>query len=77
MNEIIFGVYGVLIAVLLACAFMLRRNEWVCDVRIQELRKMPVERGLHEHDRLPSYDEMLFKFWIWDVEKFKTGAEYE
>lgn len=51
---------------LVACYFLFFvRNDWVCNKRIDLLRK-----SRKDYDMLPSYDKMLFKFWIWDVRKF-------
>ena len=47
--------------------FMGYRNYWVC----RERNRVVMEEGLEEYYKLPSYNTMVFKFWIWDVEKFK------
>ena len=47
------------------CLFLLFRNSWVCRVRVNMI--------YNDHDKyeeLPSYDAMLWRFWIWDVNKF-------
>lgn len=47
--------------------FMLVRNHWVYSVRSSALNK-----SLGEYYKLTSYDNMLWRFWIWDVEQFKA-----
>jgi len=51
--------------------FMLLRNEWVCKVRLKCLDDSKWTGGGHDpYDRLPSYDFMLYRFWVWDINKF-------
>lgn len=57
-----------LLAGLTAAILFLIRNNWVYAVRINELNK-----GLWHYKQLETYNAMLFKFWIWNVEKFKTN----
>lgn len=63
MFLLLFDCYLVLFACF-TCMFVLR-NQWVFRERI---------RLLHEdiwlYLQLPSYDYMMNRFWIWDVEKF-------
>lgn len=50
----------------LACAlFMLQRNEWVYRVR----SKM-IDEDWATYQRLPTYDAMMSRFWVWDVRAF-------
>lgn len=49
-------------------AFMilgLIRNAWVFKKRMKALRYM----GSSSLDSLPSYNTMMLKFWIWDINK--------
>ena len=41
------------------------RNYWVLEVRIHLLKT-----DFQKFKKLPCYETMLFKFWIWNVEKF-------
>jgi len=41
---------------------MMIRNKWVLNQRLS------IDYTLY--DKLPSYNEMMFKFWIWDINKF-------
>lgn len=59
--------FSISVAGLLFCAFMLFRNYWVYGARIRVLET----QRYSEFKKLPSYGVMLWKFWIWDVEKFK------
>ena len=45
--------------------FMLFRNDWVYKVRTRILHE-----DMDRYMRLPSYEGMLYKFWVWDVERF-------
>jgi hypothetical protein len=50
------------LALLFILALLYLRNEWVYQARMEILRE---DRG-----SLPGYNSMLFRFWIWDIEKF-------
>ena len=57
---------GVILSVLLLFdVYMFIRNDWVCGKRVALIWSDPAL-----YKSLPDYWEMLFKFWIWDVEKF-------
>jgi hypothetical protein len=45
--------------------FLFIRNEWVFRKRIGLIP------NYLEYKKLPSYDYMMWHFWIWDIEKFK------
>ena len=51
--------------------FILFRSSWVHKKRMEILDTKPYIKSLEEYSKLPSYDYMLYHFWIWDVEKFK------
>jgi hypothetical protein len=54
-------------AIMAFCAiFLLIRNEWVFRKRISV-----IENNYQSYKKLPSYDYMMWHFWIWDIEKFK------
>jgi hypothetical protein len=55
---------------LIACVFMLVRNEWVYRVRMRFLHTEPTRVGLQLHDALPSYDEMMRRWWVWNPAAF-------
>ena len=44
------------------------RNEWVFKHRIELNRH---ENGVHLINEYIGYNEMIRKFWIWDIEKLK------
>jgi len=57
-------------------ALMFIRNEWVYKQRTAELNKCipgdPTWQEFYDkYNALPSYDKMLFRFWIWDIERFR------
>lgn len=59
--------------VTLAAMLFMVRTTWVYRVRMRVLKnpdRTSSER-LDDYDLLPSYDAMVARFWIWDVEKFK------
>lgn len=65
--SIIVSILLVLLSIgVLFCIYMLFRNDAVYNFRMSVLRV----RGLEEYDRLPEYDEMMRKFWVWPLEKF-------
>ncbi|WP_208952278.1 hypothetical protein [Rahnella sp. ChDrAdgB13] len=70
MVEIFFSIaIAIPVAGILYCFFVLHRNEWVYKQRMKVLFG---ENGFKEFQKLPSYDAMMRKFWIWDVNKFKA-----
>lgn len=51
--------------------FMLIRNAWVYKVRTRCLHASKWNGFSHEpYNRLPSYEAMMRRFWIWDINKF-------
>lgn len=61
----LFVVLAVTAMIFVTSLYVLHRNNWVYNQRM---------RLIHEdwdsYQRLPSYDDMMKKFWIWDVKKF-------
>lgn len=55
----------ILIVLIFIVVFILIRNEWVYRKRVKILRE-----DSDKFYRLEDYDEMMYRFWIWDVEKF-------
>lgn len=57
-------------------AYMFIRNSAVADARIGFIKFFYEEdpdgyaSGKRFHEELPSYDEMLWKFWVWPLSKF-------
>lgn len=57
-------------------AYMFIRNSAVADARIGFIKYFYEEdpdgyaAGKRFHEALPSYDEMLWKFWVWPLSKF-------
>lgn len=45
--------------------YILFRNEWVYNCRTFLLHS-----NYDTYKKLPSYDKMVLKFWVWDVNKF-------
>lgn len=50
--------------------FMLIRNNWVYNQRM-----FIINYRFSEYDDFLSYDEMMDKFWIWDIAKLKKEAK--
>lgn len=73
---ILFAIFG---ALLLFNMFLLHRNNWVYKKRIEILNhdykngEWSEEGGFKNYSKLPSYTNMLMKFWVWDVNKFLKG----
>lgn len=47
---------------------MLIRNHWGYK-KLMRLNRF--ENGIHIIKQYSDYDQIFFKFWIWDIEKFK------
>ena len=45
--------------------FIWIRNIWVYKNRIKLIGD-----NWEAYKKLPSYDQMVFKFWVWDINKF-------
>ena len=45
---------------------LLFRNSWVLRKRLDLLN-----RDINEYKKLSSYDSMVYKIWIWDINRFK------
>ncbi len=64
--SVFFTIFTVLLVASLApCFYMLARNEWVF-----RWRRRIIDRSLEEYHRLPSYDDMMKKWWVWNINKF-------
>lgn len=68
----IFTACAVVSVILALCSIgMMFRNAWVYKVRTRCLHLSKwTGRGHDPYDRLPSYQAMLWRFWIWDINKF-------
>lgn len=53
------------ILLLVFANYMLIRNHFVCNFRLDMLK-----RGIPTYMGLPSYDSMLWRFWVWPLTKF-------
>jgi MFS-type transporter involved in bile tolerance (Atg22 family) len=49
---------------------MVQRNNWVYKVRMEF-----IVENIGSENELVSYDEMMCKFWIWDINKFIKQGE--
>lgn len=54
------------IVIIIFIVLGLIRNAWVFKKRMKALHYM----GSAYLDLLPSYNTMMLKFWIWDINKF-------
>ncbi len=52
------------------CLFMLVRNDWVYQARFRVAFE---DRAAYE--RLPSYSAMMWRLWVWDIQKFLPPAK--
>lgn len=61
---------------LVFCFYMFVRNEAVHEARLRFIDYFYQQdpdgyaSGKRFHEALPSYDEMLWKFWVWPLSKF-------
>lgn len=51
--------------ILIVYFFYIFRIDYVSKYRIR-----CIERDLNKYHKLATFDEMVCKFWIWDLEKF-------
>ena len=64
----------ILFGVGIFCLFMMYRSYWVYRKLINLVRKFYAENPQTFKERIDKYldpDSMLWKFWIWDIEKLK------
>lgn len=47
-----------------------KRNDWL----YAECQKL-LWSDLNAYERLPSYEDMLFQWWVWDIRKFVQEEE--
>lgn len=60
-------------AVMFSACFLIR-NEWVFRNRMRILDESDWVHGRHvPYCYLPSYDEMMRRFWIWNADRFLDG----
>lgn len=61
------------VSLIIVAVFFLKRNDWVYIQSIILVNKLADQRKLsdEELDKYLSYNQMLFRFWIWDIEKLK------
>lgn len=56
----------ILVSVILFIAVFIEiRNKWVYKNRIKL-----IDDDWKAYKKLPSYNQMMFKFWVWDINKF-------
>lgn len=68
------GVFLVLLVAGLLSLLMIVRINWVLHARLRVLDKQPPEQAVIEYELLPSFDQMMWRFWIWDIKKFYPKA---
>ena len=52
---------------------LLIRNNWVYNKRTSLNR---FENNIHLIQQYIDYDEMMFRFWIWDIKKLKKRNKF-
>ncbi len=59
---------------------LLFRNEWVLRQRIAMLNKCIPGSGFYDeqrakyYDNLLTYNQMLLRFWVWDIERLRANS---
>ena len=61
MNTVLSIMFGICFAVIIFGLFILYRNRVVCEWRIKAINE-----NFEAFLKGPSYDYMLYTFWIWD-----------
>lgn len=64
MKKITFLFSVAISLVLIAMGYMLNRNQWVYNTRSHVNR-----HNSAKYDKLMTYDEMMVRFWEWDINK--------
>jgi hypothetical protein len=64
LPDIIFITF--IISVIVGCMFMVIRAEWVYRRRIEI-----IDNNFEEYHNYLTFEEMMKKFWIWDIEKLR------
>ena len=68
MLHVLFIILYLCFAALLFHVFMLFRIRWVYKERVNLLNS-----NFTAYKRLPSFDVMVRKIWVWDIKKFLKG----
>ena len=55
---------------ILCCSYMLMRVMWIFRKRMEVLNE-----SLDEYHKMPSYDWMINKIFVWDFEKLKNAKQ--
>lgn len=63
-------IMGAAFVTTLVSVFGIIRNSWVYRARMKILYDPDIQEALRMYNRLPSYLEMMRRFWIWRVEEF-------
>jgi len=74
---VMFIMLGLLGAFLVFMAVLTFHTHWVSNAIVGVLShpNMTTREQLAEYDRLPDFKTMALRWWVWDIEKFKTQVE--
>jgi hypothetical protein len=67
----------ILLITLGTAAYMLFRNSCVFSYRMKVLDQCKRENSLASYDKLPSYNYMMYKFWVWPMSSFEKQPEQQ
>lgn len=57
---------GITLMVIAICFYMMARNEWVLRLRMKV-----IDENIYAYYAMPTYDEMLWKYWwVWSAKYF-------
>jgi len=59
-----------LVLIQLICFIIIIRSFWIS---FQRMKLNRFENNLHLIKNYLSFDEMMFRFWVWDIEKLKIN----
>jgi len=59
-----------LLALIIACGYMWARNDWVYKQRM-----IMLDISMAEYRKLPSYNDMYWRVFCWDINKFKNRVD--
>ena len=69
--SVLFSIlFGFCLFGLVACLYMAVRNQAVYNYRVKVL-----STDMDKYERLPSYNTMMYKFWVWPMSRFDKQAQ--
>ena len=69
MEILLIMILGIALMGLALCIYMLARNEWVFRLRMRV-----IDENMEAYDAMPTYGEMMYKYWwVWRSKYFYSS----